>query len=56
MGYTPGVESPLTPDEPGEVDAGDAVEGVGGGGLASGSSSVSGCLVVYGGGWQGPSG
>ena len=28
MGPTPGVETPLTPDEPDVLDAGDLVEGV----------------------------
>ena len=35
-GPTPGLETPDPPDEPGELDAGDVVEGVGGGGLATG--------------------
>ena len=48
MVYTPGVQtSDDTPDEPGAgqpdvLDDGDGVEGVGGDGLASGSSSASG--------------
>ena len=44
-GCTPGVETPVTHDAP---DAGDVVEGVGEGDLASGSSSASFCSVVSG--------
>ena len=48
MGHTPGgyQETAVIADEPGEVNAGDGVEGVGAGELATGSSSTSGCLVV----------
>ena len=44
--YVRGVETPVTPDNPDEVDAGDVVEGVGVGGQASASSSASGWVVV----------
>ena len=44
-GPTPGVETPLTPDEADVLDAGDGVEGYGVDGLALGLSSASGCGV-----------
>ncbi len=36
----PGVEAPVTSDEPDVLDAADVVEGVGVGGVASGSSDL----------------
>jgi hypothetical protein len=36
MGSTPGVETPITPDEPGVLDGGNWVDGLGAAGLASG--------------------
>ena len=45
-GLPPGEETPVTPDEPDVLDAGDVVEGIGVDGLAACSSSTSGCLVV----------
>lgn len=41
-GAYPGEETPDIPDEPDVLDGGDAVEGLGGGGLASSLSSVTG--------------
>ena len=46
-GLYPGVETSDQPDEPDVVDASGGVEGVEGIGLASGSSSVTGCFGVY---------
>jgi hypothetical protein len=52
-GSAPGEEETQgQPDVVGEVDAGDAVEGVLGGWPASGLSSASGRVVVSGGFWQ----
>ena len=47
MGSTPGVKTPLTPDEPDVLDGGDRVEGVVGDGLASGCRvrRVGGCFL-----------
>ena len=42
----PGVETPITLDAPDALDGGDALQDLGVGGLASGSSSGSGCGVV----------
>ena len=47
MGPTPGEEPPITPGEPGVLDAGDVVDGVGGGWLGDGLSSATGCVVVF---------
>ncbi len=43
-----GVEASIIPDEPDVPDANDALQGFGEYGLASGSSSASGCLVLSG--------
>jgi hypothetical protein len=40
-------ETPFTPDEPDVLDGGDGLQGFGAGGLATGSSSASGCLVIF---------
>ena len=45
-GGSRGVETSVTPDEPDVLDAGDGVQGLGVGGLASGSSSASVFLVA----------
>jgi hypothetical protein len=42
----PRVEIPITPEEPDVLNAGDAMEGAGAIGLASGSSSATGWAVV----------
>ena len=47
MGPTRGVETPVTPDGPDVIDAGDVVEGVGVGWLGDGLSSATGCVVVF---------
>ena len=47
-GEHPGVEIPVTPDEPDVLDANDVVEGVGGGGLATGLSGGSGWVAACG--------
>jgi hypothetical protein len=41
MGTYPGVETPVIPVDPGVLDGGDGVEGIGGGVLATG------CLGVF---------
>jgi hypothetical protein len=46
MGSTRGVKTRITTDESDLLDAGDGVEGIGADGLAVGSSSESGCVVV----------
>ena len=46
-GLPPGVETPVTPDEPDLLDGGYVVQGYGVAGLATGTSSASGCLVVF---------
>ena len=46
-GTTPGLETPITPDEPDVLDADDVVDGGGGGGLAAGSTSWVAVYSVY---------
>ncbi len=48
MGPTPGAETRDQPDEPGVLDAGGALQDLGVDALATGSSSVSGWLVLSG--------
>ncbi len=47
MGPTPGVETPVTPEEPGVFDGGGVVEGVAGGGFGVGLSVCRGRVVNY---------
>jgi hypothetical protein len=46
-GVDPGVETPITSDEPGVLDGDGVVEGVVGDGLVSGSLIATDCVLVY---------